>query len=191
MIDLAELTEKGVERSLAVPGDKNWHVYGLVAKYNGPEADARAAAGGAPDAYSESINNLLTTAGLNRMTSLITGAGGQAATNTATRIGVGDTATAAAVGQTDLSAAANAANRQFEIMAATYPTQANGVITARAVFSTGEANFAWNEWCIDIGTPAVAAGIVVSAVMLNRKVTSLGTKTSAAAWTFTVTITIT
>lgn len=144
----------------------------------------------APYETVEAVGNLLTTAGLNRITSLIIAGGGQAATNTSARLGVGNSATAAAVGQTDLQAAAGAANRQFNVMDATYPTQANGVLTFKSTFATGDANFAWAEWCVDVGTPTVVNGTVVSALMLNRKVESLGTKTSAGTWALTATITL-
>jgi hypothetical protein len=134
--------------------------------------------------------NLLTTAGLNRLTSLLIGAGGQALTNTATRIGVGNSSTAAAVGQTDLQAAAGAANRQFKVMDATYPQQANGVMTARSSFQTGEANFVWAEWGIDVAAPTVTDGTTVNALLFNRAVQALGTKASGV-WTATATVTIT
>ena len=143
----------------------------------------------APYEVRESVGNLLTTAGLNRLTSLLIGAGGQALTNTATRLGVGNSNTAAAVGQTDLQAAAGAGNRQFKVMDATFPQQSNGVVTAKATYPTGEANFVWNEWCLDIGSPTVADGTTVNAVMLNRRVESLGTKASGS-WALTVTVTI-
>lgn len=169
----------------------SWRVHGVVRKYEGEDADARAlACGDDYDDVFEFDGNLLTTAGLTRITSLITGGGGQAATNTSARIGVGTGTTAAAIGDTDLSAAAGSSNRQFEIMAATYPQVSAGVMTFRAVFTTGEANFHWQEWGIDIGTPIVAAGTTVNATLVNHKVVDLGTKTSAAAWTFTVTITL-
>lgn len=151
-----------------------------------PTADELARAT-APYEIVEDEGNLLTTAGLNRITSLIIGGGGQAYNNANTRIGVGNSNTAAAVGQTDLQAAAGASNRQFKVMDATYPQQSNGVITAKSTFATGEANFAWEEWCLDNGT---ADGTTVTAVMLNRKVTALGTKTSASAWAFTIAITL-
>lgn len=144
----------------------------------------------APYEIVEAAGNLLTTAGLNRLTSLMIAGGGQAATNTSARLGVGNSTTAAAVGQTDLQAAAGAANRQFKIMDATYPQQSNGVLTFKSTFATGDANFAWAEWCVDIGTPTVADGTTVSALMLNRKVEALGTKTSAGTWALTATITI-
>src|SRR5690242_18722303 len=60
----------------------------------------------APVETVEVPDNLVTTAGLQRITNLIIGAGGQALTQTATRIGVGTSTTAATVLQTDLQAAA-------------------------------------------------------------------------------------
>jgi hypothetical protein len=142
------------------------------------------------DGVFQSKGNELTTAGLTRISSLINGAGGQALTNTATRIGVGNSATAFALGQTDLQAAAGAGNRFFMTMDATYPSTSAGVITARATFATGDGNFVWNEWALDIGTPTVSSGTTVAATMLNRKVVSMGTKASGASWVFTVTVTL-
>jgi hypothetical protein len=74
-------------------------------------------------------------------------------------------------------------------MDATYPQNAAGVITARSSFQTGEANFVWAEWGIDIGTPTVVDGTTVAAVLLNRKVQALGTK-AVGIWVATATITI-
>lgn len=136
-----------------------------------------------------SQGNLLTTAGLNRLTSLLIGAGGQALTNTACRLGVGNSSTAAAVGQTDLQASAGAANRQFKVMDATFPTQANGVVTFKSTYPTGEANFVWNEWGVDVAAPTVTDGTTVNALLFNRKVDSLGTKASGS-WALTATVTI-
>jgi hypothetical protein len=131
--------------------------------------------------------NLLTTAGLARITSLIVAGGGQAWNNTNSRIGVGNSATSATVADTDLGAAAGSANRQFQVSNATYPQTANGVITFQSTFSTSVANFTWNEWCIDEGT---TNGTTVVATMMNHKISSLGTKTSASSWIFTVTVTL-
>lgn len=156
-----------------------------------PSGDELRALAGAPeDGVFADIGNLLTTAGLNRLTSLWIAGGGQGMTNTATRLGVGNGSTAAAVGDTDLSAAAGSANRWFQVMDATYPSQSNGVVTAKATFATGDANFAWQEWALDIGTPTVSSGNTVNANMVNRKVASLGTKVTGS-WALTVTITIT
>lgn len=133
--------------------------------------------------------NLLTTAGLQRLTNLLIGAGGQAATNTAARIGVGDSSTAAAVGQTDLQASAGSTHRWFQPMDATFPTAVNGLLTFKSTFATGDGNFAWAEWGVDIGAPTVTSGNTVNALLLNRAVQSLGTKVSGS-WVLTATITI-
>jgi hypothetical protein len=137
----------------------------------------------------EVAGNLLTTAGLNRLTALMQAVGGQAATNTSARLGVGDSATAAAVGQTDLQAVAGSTHRWFQVMDATFPTQANGVMTFKSTFATGDGNFVWNEWGVDIGAPTVTSGNTVSALLLNRAVQSLGTKVSGS-WVLTATITL-
>lgn len=144
------------------------------------------------DGFAEATGNQLTTAGLTRITSLINGAGGQALTNTATRIGTGNGSTGWAAGNTDLSASAGSSNRWFQIMDATYPSTSAGVITARATFASADGNYAWTEWGLDIGTPTVSSAATVNATLLNRKVpgASLGTKASGASWVFTVTITL-
>lgn len=154
-------------------------------------AELRALVGDPEDGVHEDLtSNLLTTAGLTRITSLITGAGGQAATATAVRLGVGDGTGPAAIGDTDLSAAAGSTHRQFYAMDATYPTIAAGVITLKSTFSGSDANFAWNEWGVDIGTPTVTNGTTVNATFLDHKIVSLGTKVSGAVWAFTATITL-
>jgi hypothetical protein len=137
----------------------------------------------------EVVGNLLTTAGLQRLTNLLIGAGGTALTNTTARIGVGDSSTAAAVGQTDLQAAAGSTHRWFQVMDATFPTAVNGLVTLRATFATGDGNFVWAEVCSDIGTATVTSGNTVNATMLNRFVQALGTKASGS-WVLTETITL-
>lgn len=154
-----------------------------------PSADVIAAYGVEPYEVLEVPGNLLTTAGLDRLTKLLLNTGSPTAlTATTARIGVGNSSTAEAVGQTDLQAAAGSSNRQFKVMDSTYPQQANGVVTLKSSFATGEANFVWAEWCVDIGTATVTDGTTVNACMLNRKVAALGTKASGT-WALTVTIT--
>ena len=160
----------------------NWNIHAHVDKYEGPDADARAAAGLAPDDTADADGNLITTAGLTRLTSLLTGAGGQAYDATHTRIGVGDSSTAATIADTALGAATN---KYYKTVTGA-PSLSSGVMTFVAIFPTGQANFAWAEWGIDQG---VADGTTVTAPLLNHKIAALGTKTSAAAWTFTVTVT--
>ncbi len=137
----------------------------------------------------EAAGNLATTAGLTRITSLITGGGGQAATNTSARLGVGDSTTAATTGDTDLGAASGSTHRWFQVMDATYPQTSGGVITFKASFGGGDGNFAWAEWGVDIGTPTVSSGATVNATLLNHKIASLGTKASGT-WALTATLTI-
>jgi hypothetical protein len=110
---------------------------------------------------------------------LLIGAGGTAFNNANTYLGIGDSTTAAAIGQTDLQAASN---KVRQAMDATYPQVAGNVVTFRATFGTGAGNFSIQEQ----GTfNAAAAG-----TMLNRKVSDLGTKTSASTLQLTMTITI-
>ena len=117
--------------------------------------------------------NLLTTAGIGRIVSLLTGGGGQTVISTSARVGAGNSSTAEAIGQTDLQAAAGSTNRWFQTCTVTTPSN---VLTLAATFGTADGNFVWAEWCIDVGTPTVASGNTVSALMLNRKVAANGTK---------------
>lgn len=134
--------------------------------------------------------NLLTTAGLTRLTSLLTGAGGTAITNTTARIGVGNGAGTAAVGDTDLSASAGSANRWFQVMDATYPQTAAGVLTLKSTFASGDGNFAWNEFGVDIAAATVTSGNTVNTTLFNHKTSiAQGTKASGQVWAATATIT--
>ena len=113
------------------------------------------------------------------------------------RIGTGNSATAAVDTDTDLGAAAGSANRQFQMLdsAPTVGTGASsGVVTLVSTFGTGVGNYAWAEWGVDGGTAAgttVTADTNTTPGLINHKITALGTKTSAATWVLTVTITIT
>lgn len=123
----------------------------------------------------------LTTAGRNFIAAAIMNDGSPTFfTNANAHLGVGDSTTAFSAAHTDLQAATNKLRKAME---ATYPSLATNVITLRSLFGTSEANFAWEEW----GTfNAAAAG-----TMLQRKVESLGTKTSAQSWQLTATLTVT
>jgi hypothetical protein len=94
--------------------------------------------------------------------------------------GAGNGAGAFAVGQVDLQGA----SKYRQAVDPSYPTRAANVLTFRGTFPTGQANFDWQEWGV-FNTQAQTGG-----TMLNRKVESLGTKTSAQAWQFTVTLTV-
>jgi hypothetical protein len=154
-----------------------------------PSAADFEALGIVPAEVMELPRNLITTNGLGRLANLLIGSG-QAASATAARIGVGDGSGTAAAGDVDLSASSGSAHRWFQVMDSTYPSVSGAVATFKATFAAGDGNFAWNEWCIDIGTPTVASANTVNALMLNHKTgASLGTKTSGISWVATATIT--
>lgn len=123
--------------------------------------------------------NILVTAGITLLLNLLIGAGGTVYSNANAHLGVGDSTTAAAIGQTDLQASTNKLRKAMD---ATYPSVSTNVLTARATFGTSDANFAWEEVALFNASS--------SGTMLNRKVGALGTKTSAATWVLTLTITI-
>ncbi len=178
-----------------------WHAHALVEKYTDDQVRwattrlERAPVGLdferlklMPVEVAEADRNLITTAGLNRRASLLIGTG-QAFTATAARLGVGNSTTAAAAGQTDLQASAGSTNRWFQVMDAGYPSVSGAVATFRATFGSSDANFTWNEWGLDVGTPTVTAGATVNALLLNRKVQNLGAK-SGGSWVLTASITM-
>lgn len=141
-----------------------------------------------PYSTTEVAGNLLTTAGLGRIATLVTAGTGNLISSTTARVGVGNGAGTAAIGDTDLSAAAGSANRWFQTCTVTIPSN---VWTFAATFGTADGNFAWNEFGIDIGTATVTSGATVNAVLLNHKTSiAQGTKASGQTWTATATITI-
>lgn len=132
--------------------------------------------------------NLLTTAGLGRIATLVTAGTGNLISSTTARVGAGNGAGTAAIGDTDLSASAGSANRWFQTCTVTIPSN---VWTFAATFGTADGNFAWNEFGIDIGTATVTSSATVNAVLLNHKTSiAQGTKASGQTWTATATITI-
>lgn len=135
--------------------------------------------------------NLMLNEGIARALSLIIAGGGTAYNNASSFIGVGDTSTAEAATQTELLATAAATNRFYKAMNATYPTApASQTVDWQSDFASTEANFAWNEWTIAAGaTTASGSGFLVGTTNLNRKVASLGTK-STGVWTLTGSVTL-
>lgn len=131
-------------------------------------------------AVSEIQGNLLLNEGIALLLDLLIGAGGTAYNNANSYIGVGDSSTAESASQTGLQAATN---KTYKAMAATYPQRTSQTVTWRAVFASGDANYAWAEFTIvnastDTGTN------------LNRKTSTQGTKASGQVWTLDVTVTI-
>ncbi|MGW0939100.1 hypothetical protein [Streptomyces sp. NPDC002666] len=188
------------------PDNLGWHAFARVAKYT-PEqtAEMRDFLGREPvaadweayrvdpDRVTEADGNLITTAGLQRITNLIIGTGAAAFTATQAVIGVGDSATAATA--SDAALGANGSNAWYQI-ADSAPTAVAGVITAVTTYDSTHGNFAWNEWGWAVCTGTVTAGATLASVgatanqLINHKIASLGTKASGASWVFTTTVTL-
>ena len=169
-----------------------WLVHARVDKYNGliPElrnltGEELARAGISPSEVVEWEGNLLTLVGAQRILDCLIGAATTTQMFNATnaRIGVGDNATAAA--NTDTNLGVGGANRYWQLV--TSVTRTTQSVAFVATFTGGTGNYAWAEWGLDNGS---ASSATATAPLLNRKVASLGTKTSAASWAFTVTISI-
>lgn len=124
--------------------------------------------------------NLLLNEGIQLLEDLLIGAGGTAYNNANAYIGVGDSSTAESASQTGLQAATN---KTYKAMAATYPQRSSQTITWQAVFASGDANYAWNEFTVVNGSSDTGTN-------LNRKVAANGTKASGQVWTVSVTLTI-
>ena len=125
----------------------------------------------------EGEGNCLLNTGIDEMWNLIVGDSANHFTNAAAQIGVGDSNTAAAASQTDLQASTN---KTYKGMEFGYPTSTAQKATFKASFGDSDANYTWNEWVVKQSA---------SAVCLNRKVESLGTK-SGGTWTLEVNITL-
>jgi hypothetical protein len=123
----------------------------------------------------------LTDAGRDHFAQDLVGGSVTEFNNANAHLGVGDSATAFAKAQTDLQAGPNKFRRPMEASFPDVPSAVN-IITFRSLFSTGEANFAWEEWGI--------FNILSGGTMLSRKVESLGTKTAAQSFQLTVTVTV-
>lgn len=121
----------------------------------------------------------LTNAGRDHLATTLVGQAVTAFNNANSYIGAGDSTTPFDASQTDLQAASNKFRKAVDV---SFPQRTGNQITFQATFGTSEANFAWNEW----GVFNASSG----GTMLNRKVESLGTKTSAQSWQFTVTLTL-
>jgi hypothetical protein len=121
--------------------------------------------------------NCLLNAGIDEIWDLVCGDSANHFNNAGAQIGVGDSSAAAVATQTDLQAASN---KTYKAMDTGYPTSTSQKATFKASFSSGEANYTWNEWVVKQST---------SGKCLNRKVETLGTK-SGGTWVLQVEITL-
>lgn len=130
-------------------------------------------------AVSEIEGNVLLNEGIQLLLDLLIGAGGTTYANANARIGVGESSTAESAAHTGLQGSTTT----FRPVESGYPSRSGQTVTWRAIFGSGDANIAWNEFTIvnaasDAGTN------------LNRKVSAQGTKASGQTWTIDVSITI-
>lgn len=125
----------------------------------------------------------LTTAGLNHLLGLGIGESLTTFANASAHIGVGGGAsatTAFAIAQTDLQGA----SKTRKACDSTYPSRASNVLTARATFATGDANYTWDEFALFNASS--------SGVMLHRGVsTAFFVKNSSTTAVLTTTLTLT
>ena len=187
----------------------NWKAYAKVAKYS-PEQVAWATArrGYEPsgdelrtlfaepeDGYAEAFGNILVTVGLALITNLLIGGTTAGSIKNAQAIcGVGATSTAANIADTALGS--DGASAYYQQADSTYPSRSNGVMSSQCTYASGNANFAWAEWCWasctsgSITAGATLASVATGVVMWNHKIQSLGTKSSGASWVFSSSITL-
>jgi len=124
--------------------------------------------------------NQLMNVGINNLTTILCSAGGTKYDNTNAKIGVGDSSTAEVASQTNLQAATN---KLFKAMDSGFPTYGTSQKAIwQSTFTGTEANWAWNEFCVTNGADGVGT-------LLNRKVSSQGTKTAGQVWVVSIEIT--
>jgi hypothetical protein len=127
------------------------------------------------DGFAEQEGNILLNAGIQKFEELLAGISTPTKwDNTNAQLGVGDSTTAESASQTDLQASTN---KTWVGMNATYPSRSSQTLSWQADHTS--SNYAWQEVACRNGASALN--------LLNRKVTSLGTKTTGT-WTLTLTI---
>ena len=159
---------------------------------------------GPEDGYAYDDGNILVNVGLTNITNLLTGAAASGANSRPMKngqcgVGVGTSSTAATTADTALGNQTTN-NAYYQGSDATYPSLTGpATINNQMTAASGNANFAWNEWCWFTGdsingSPAntwTLANLITTgadAAMVNHKISSLGTKASGASWVFSTTI---
>jgi hypothetical protein len=132
----------------------------------------------APFEISPFEGNILLNEGIAELDALLTGDAATAYSNANAYLGVGSDATAENATQTGLIDG----TPTHKPMEATYPLFAAQITTWRAVFGSGDANEAWEEFTVV--NAATDAGD-----NLNRKTSSQGTKAAGQTWTLDLAIT--
>ncbi len=197
--DVAHAGDAGtVGASLHACDHPHWRVHGRLEKFMAPAADVLA---GKVEPYEviETTGNVLLRGGadllwlgLKNGLTATTGAKNTYLNNAEAVVFVGNSTAAAVNTQVDLQATSS--RRFAKGMDATYPLHTTGDgstgnlnIQFKATYTTAQANFAWQEWGIGNSTKSTAP---YAGRLLNRKVQSLGTKSTAATWAFTATLSL-
>lgn len=142
---------------------------------------ARKLAGFEPDEVVLETQNIILDSGANEMLKLIAGIGGTAYSSANSYIYVGTDSTAENAAQNGVLA--TGANRAYAKVDSGFPNVEGRTLTYQASFGDEVANFEWNEASIVNGTGP-------NAIAMNRKVKSLGTKTTGT-WMLRIDITLT
>ena len=133
-----------------------------------------------PYEVKEFEGNIFLNEGINTIWTLVCGGSATPFNSTNAYTGVGDGTTAESATQTGLQGT----NKTYKPMDSGYPTYgSNQQAIFRSTYGSEDANYAWNEF-------TVANGSSDTAMNLNRKVQSSGTKASGTTWILTVTLSI-
>lgn len=130
--------------------------------------------------FTEVPKNLLCENGLNNLWKLLATTGGVQYANSNAHIGVGTSSTTANIADTALGAGA-----VYQSMEASYPAISGTnfeTCTWRALYGSGSANQAWNEFGIFTDN--------AGANMLNHVISAQGTKQSGQQWQVDMAITL-
>ena len=157
--------------------ERDQQLYKLLRQGASPEQVTRM--GFELEAVEEFRGNVLLNEGIQLLEDIITGLDTTSNKwdSSNARLGVGNGTTSESASQTGLQGTSKA----FKGMDSGYPSRSGQTLSWRATFGDTEANFAWEEF-------TVANGDDNSAINLNRKVESKGTK-SGGNWTLTLQIT--
>jgi hypothetical protein len=135
-----------------------------------------------PYEVSTTIGNLIVTDGANFVWQAVCGTGGLQSFNSSNSyLGVGNSISSAQNTDTDLLGTM----KLYKAMEPGFPTFGTlRKATWKSVFGALDANFPWEEFCVTNYSHLAGSGI-----LLNRKVTTKGTKTEGETWELTLTIT--
>ena len=169
----------------------HWTIRKFVGDFPGMTPEEVMAAGVKPYETLEIDGNCLLNDGINNiLTPALIGGSCTPINTTDGCIGVGNGTTAAAATQTALQGS----SCQWVIVTSTSGTGSSQQLVLQASFGSSYGNFTWQEICAASTTtpgslPSTGTTPPATAHILNRLVSSMGTKASGTTWTATLTIT--